>query len=614
MPSHLKDNHIKDFGEHIGGARKELYGTNGLTNKFYNDISLNLQLLNSIEKEKYLVKNNIVILPKQKDIKASGLSAATYNYLKSIHSTIATRPKKIDKLSKENRDSVYFAFIFALKSINEGVKHIIENNLSLEQSNNYLKETTMGLLFDESPLSFSLSKTALGELSFEKFKFLSHSFFDRIHNFHAFENDFKNLTWENNTQSKKNNNTSDDITKRKSILKQIEDIEHLSTLRRDGESYFDENLTIDTEVVQELFNFKGGEFGNWVNQKERQAVLQMSTEAFLDLAATIGAKPSEVSLNSSISIAFGSRGKARTNAHYEPMKNVIALTRLSGGGALAHEWFHAFDHFYGKYSLEDENILFENSNTFISKDFSWRDFVSLKYDHNRGENIIRNILPKLKDENSIKIFNIQKNILEQCYKLKYNNFSLDSSSSIELMIDLEKQNEYLKKYKRKRSRFKQRWIDGTQGEIDKIEEALGKTTFFKDAEKLDNERGKDYYATDVELMARAFESYILDSLDDKEYMNDYLVLSSKKGVYVPIGEESIASPYPRDNERDIFKESFSKLMNLVYPDNNNIHSELSHFIVNQEDKMVIEKEVNNAPENISEEKVDVSSMRQLTLF
>ena len=85
MPSHFKDNNIKDFGEHIGGARKELYGTNGLTNKFFNNISSSLQLLNPIEKEKYLNKNNIVILPKQKDIKTSGLSASTYNYLKFIN-------------------------------------------------------------------------------------------------------------------------------------------------------------------------------------------------------------------------------------------------------------------------------------------------------------------------------------------------------------------------------------------------------------------------------------------------------------------------------------------------------------------------------------------------
>lgn len=48
-----------------------------------------------------------------------------------------------------------------------------------------------------------------------------------------------------------------------------------------------------------------------------------------------------------LAIAFGSRGKGRALAHYEPARVVINLTKMKGAGSLAHEWGHAFDDWLG---------------------------------------------------------------------------------------------------------------------------------------------------------------------------------------------------------------------------------------------------------------------------
>ena len=38
------------------------------------------------------------------------------------------------------------------------------------------------------------------------------------------------------------------------------------------------------EDYLEAFGFKGGEFGNWMSEKDRQASLNLGYEALLDLA------------------------------------------------------------------------------------------------------------------------------------------------------------------------------------------------------------------------------------------------------------------------------------------------------------------------------------------
>ena len=104
-----------------------------------------------------------------------------------------------------------------------------------------------------------------------------------------------------------------------------------------------ENMT--PENFADVLPFRGVEFGNWVNQTERAALLNSAFDGFHDLAAVLNIAPAAVTLNGSLAFAFASRGHSGAAAHYEPARRVINLTKKNGAGCMAHEWFHAVDNF-----------------------------------------------------------------------------------------------------------------------------------------------------------------------------------------------------------------------------------------------------------------------------
>lgn len=118
--------------------------------------------------------------------------------------------------------------------------------------------------------------------------------------------------------------------------------QRIGAARRDGDAR-------DSDFTQ-VFGFRGVEFGNWNNQKERQDLLNDAYDGLLDLAEVMGIPPRAISLNGELALAFGARGKGLSGAraHYELDKAVINLTKMNGAGSLAHEWFHALDHYFGR--------------------------------------------------------------------------------------------------------------------------------------------------------------------------------------------------------------------------------------------------------------------------
>ena len=96
------------------------------------------------------------------------------------------------------------------------------------------------------------------------------------------------------------------------------------------------------------FGFRGVQFGNWTNQKDRQASVNETYDALMDMANILGVSPKALSLNGELGIAFGARGTGRANAHYEVSNIVINLTKTRGTGSLAHEWWHALDNYFSR--------------------------------------------------------------------------------------------------------------------------------------------------------------------------------------------------------------------------------------------------------------------------
>ena len=94
-----------------------------------------------------------------------------------------------------------------------------------------------------------------------------------------------------------------------------------------------------------LSTFKpyGVEFGNW--QTDRQGAINAAYDALQDLSDSVAISPAGLFLGGSLGLAFGARGHGAASAHYEPDYRAINLTKPRGAGCLAHEWFHAWDHY-----------------------------------------------------------------------------------------------------------------------------------------------------------------------------------------------------------------------------------------------------------------------------
>ncbi len=97
--------------------------------------------------------------------------------------------------------------------------------------------------------------------------------------------------------------------------------------------------------VLKVFGFNSIHIGRWVTAEELQLAANLFFDAFCDLQQLLQVPPQVISLNGSLAITFGIGGQAGVCAHYQPQGRILALAKNAGGGSLAHEWFHAFDHY-----------------------------------------------------------------------------------------------------------------------------------------------------------------------------------------------------------------------------------------------------------------------------
>lgn len=127
----------------------------------------------------------------------------------------------------------------------------------------------------------------------------------------------------------------------------------LTHLKREGKDHrHGHNVTGDD--FMKCFGIRGGEFGNWTNDHDRQVNLNMAFDAFCDMADALNISRRDIGLigleTGALAIAFGARGHSGALAHYEPEREVINLAKMKGAGSLAHEWGHALDDYIGKMS------------------------------------------------------------------------------------------------------------------------------------------------------------------------------------------------------------------------------------------------------------------------
>ena len=120
----------------------------------------------------------------------------------------------------------------------------------------------------------------------------------------------------------------------------------LSTNRyyRSGPDYrFGEQ--VDFLDIKQTFNLYHVRVGSWVSKEETLKAANLVFDSLADLAFILNLPPHAIGLRETLSLAFGHGGRKNVQAHYNVNARQLALAKNAGAGALAHEFWHAFDHF-----------------------------------------------------------------------------------------------------------------------------------------------------------------------------------------------------------------------------------------------------------------------------
>ncbi|MDE3840965.1 hypothetical protein C0966_17000 (plasmid) [Bacillus methanolicus] len=311
------------------------------------------------------------------------------------------------------------------------------------------------------------------------------------------------------------------------------------------------------EDLLTFFQFRGVEFGHYIGDQKGMEHLLRSSEAMMDLAELLGLDYSSISLNGTLAMAYGARGRGGNSlAHYEPLSKVINMTKEKGClGVLAHEWFHALDnHLYdlshnsknGKrgYASEPETLgdnvdsylklLFEELMEVIKKGNSvsyyentnkpgdkWRGTIfKQSYKHHNGD-----LFKAMEKKVAIERSNLEAHLRLASYYTYTDK-------------DVEK---LMKKHERAIKEFALAlaWYHENQtGErVEQIPYPSEKSQYLQASIGLDKGKEGKYWSSNIELAARAFESFIQDKLKAAGRKNDYLVAGTHDGLAFPMGEE-----------------------------------------------------------------------------
>lgn len=382
MPPELHE----DFGEKIGGAKKDLWKDRGL----YTD---DLDGMNEREAEKYVKKDNIWKKPDYQAMLDEGIPLGVVFFMKKARDSLNASPqypyRDNTPEKRLDRQKQFIETVRELQSVVEGVRTVEDAMQVCDRfflDNGYL-EKRHG--YGSTPAYQGTKKGSDNPVITNKlFRAL------RVHSLAEFERDYtkqaqkeqfgvakdqkvprgyelhlydgkgysRNRDWKEGTYyvTKGYSILQDNLPTREAALRWAQEhakgrgkngkqrfvppqLEHIT---RTGPDYRNGQKIVGQHYL-DTFGFRGGEFGNWLNQNDQQASLNMGFEALKDLAAALHISDKDIAYQGTLAIAFGARGSGNAAAHYEPLRKVINLTKMHGAGSLAHEWWHGLDDYLG---------------------------------------------------------------------------------------------------------------------------------------------------------------------------------------------------------------------------------------------------------------------------
>ncbi|WXL27773.1 LPD38 domain-containing protein [Ectopseudomonas mendocina] len=425
-------------------------------------------------------------------------------------------------------------------------------------------------------------------------------------------------------------------------LPRPESAQRIGAARRDG--------PVKDSAFTDTFGFRGVEFGNWNNQEERQQLLDDAYDGLLDLAEVMGIPPKAISLNGELALAFGARGHGLSGAraHYEPAKAVINLTKMNGAGSLAHEWFHALDHYFGRqdgkasaewvvdkdgtrslktsgsFETEGASSGFRRSGSGVRLEVRQAYTTLMDTMQRKAEQYVEDtaradsFVARSRKEVADRLARLRTDLAEQKnpqYSKRHNRpasaeqlaefdtVAQQIIDGVQLETDL-RSTKPDAKLTRRNALSGMRWTNDAleqissiykavrgrsgfnadnNGELDRLRGVMSgyssrlkmladaqdgstktkqlPTRFAMDAKELDQGRGTNYWTTPHEMAARAFQGYVEDMIAERGNSSPFLNYGPENaGIITPWGWKR---PFPAGEERKAINEAFSKLVDVI---------------------------------------------------
>ena len=607
MPENIQH---EDFGEKIGGAKKDLWKDRGL---YVDDLSG----MNEREAEKFVKKDNVWKKPDYQAMLDEGVPLGVVYFIKKARDGLSASPqyyRRDDTPEKRlARQKEYIQTVRELQSVVSEVRTVedamkVYDRFFLE--NGYLEQVQgwgSGIHYratekgQENPVITNKLSNALMVRSAEYFernftqKARKEQFgvskdqkvpkgyaihFNDGKNTYSRNNDWKAGTY---YVTKGYSILQTNFESREAALKWVQDFvrqrskggkvrftpPQLEHVRRTGPDYRS-GQEITGQHYLETFGFRGGEFGNWMNQNDRQASLNMGFEALKDLASALQISDKDIAYQGTLAIAFGARGSGNAAAHYEPLRKVINLTKMHGAGSLAHEWWHGFDDYLGtrmgaKGFLSEQPRLYPLFQKLIDtmKYKPETPEQAAKRTEAQSERTRKNAASWLDSAvlGSLKRYGNEEQM--ETYAVLREAFLSGETGSVERLSAFKKAvtGRVIPKSERERLELFERMLHGVQ-EQETPQIGRTETDYYRNSVRMGKECEKDggYWDSNVEMTARAFACYIKDKLP---YQSDYLAGHADCAVTLVAGKDGkmeVLKAYPEGEERKAINAVFDEMM------------------------------------------------------
>lgn len=355
--------------------------------------------------------------------------------------------------------------------------------------------------------------------------------------------------------------------------------DQLKTIRHTGSVFRKKSVTGDDYL--KAFTFHGGEFGNWLNDNDRQYSLDYGYDAFYDLALALDIPSEAISMGGELSIAFGARGSGNAMAHYEPLRQVINLTKTKGAGSLAHEYGHAIDYIIGskvnknsKSLLQTyifgsipevkklvDTMLYSEVNGDERKKHFEKEFQKYK------EICFKWITSELSDDVSQEIKDEAESIADDMCREKGISFDMVDGFTCPVLLDFLKSNSGTSKHKKTviEACKAASYAASRMKCLENNTSFKKNTRYYENSKKFANIYSKDshgYWDSKEEMFARAFACYVEDKLAALDITDDYLCGHADTCVAYD-DDMNIIPAYPQGEERKRINKAFDEIITAL---------------------------------------------------